>query len=493
VQGRHTLERALEILLDDSGLTYKYTDDETVIVRKIEESMLRIQPGAGRQAAQVQIAQVDAAPTVPKVAAKTKAPETADKTNNTGYALEEITVTGSRIAGAEASGTIAATVLSKDDIDTYGENGTGDILANLPQAGNFEINDSSDGPNSARGDVATVNLRGLGTGNTLILLNGRRIAPHGIAQDVGSVPRRIVNVNAFPSGAIDRIEVLRDGASAIYGSDATAGVVNTILSTNYDKTRVAVRQDFLEGTNSDEFTVNFATGLKFNNDKTKVIVTGSYFTRNGLFASELSNQFNTVDKRAFLGDNPFATQTNDFRNTSSSSPFGRFEVLESFDKVSGIFKGENVSLDSATTSQLGLSSGQLTTKSGVFHIQPCGFNSNSRVTVGTTIDGCQALGRGTLPSTLRFDFNGFQPMDSLGNGTTVSLDKRSALGRQLISNAGRYNLYTLVSHDFDNSIEAFGEFLYYRSTTEAQRAPSPLTTTDGIIIPKTNLELARQI
>src|SRR3546814_10132517 len=80
--------------------------------------------------------------------------------------------------------------------------------------------------------AASVNLRGIGSGNTLVLLNGRRIAPHPIS--AGAVPRLSSNINQIPLGAVQRIEVLRDGASALYGSDAVAGVVNTNLRKDYD-------------------------------------------------------------------------------------------------------------------------------------------------------------------------------------------------------------------------------------------------------------------
>ncbi|PCI49632.1 MAG: TonB-dependent receptor [Alphaproteobacteria bacterium] len=470
VKGIYSEQQALELLLAGSGLEYRYLNDRTIA----------IYPEGAVGNINFQKISYKAGENYEDNLAVYEEDETKDEVS----VFDEVIVTGSRIAGASDSGAIAVTTLSRDDIDSYGENGTGDILANLPQAGSFEINDSSDGPNDARGDVATVNLRGLGTGNTLILLNGRRITAHGISQDVGSVPRQITNVNAFPSGAIDRIEVLRDGASALYGADATAGVVNTILSTDYEKTRVTVRRDFLEGTNSDEFSVDFATGFKFNEDRTKVIVTGAFYTRDGLFASELDGQFNNVDKRAFLGDSPWA-ESSDFRNTSSSSPFGRFEVISSFDKITGIFEDENVDLDAAAAALLGLSDKDLTS-GGTFHIQPCNFNSRSRVQIGNTIDGCMAIGEGTLPRELRYDFNGLQPVNSFGDGKIISVDERSALGRQLISDTDRYNFYTLAEHEFDNGMEAFGEFLYYRSETESQRAASPLTTSDGIVIPKTN-------
>ncbi|MDT8438851.1 MAG: TonB-dependent receptor [Wenzhouxiangellaceae bacterium] len=391
---------------------------------------------------------------------------------------DRIIVTGSSIAGASDSGTIAVSTLTAEELATYGQVSTGELLENLPQAGSFEINSSSDGPNDARGDVSTVNLRGLGSGNTLILLNGRRMAPHAVFQDVstagaGSVPRSVTNVQAFPADAIDRVEVLRDGASALYGSDAVAGVINTILAPSYDGTRITVRGSTIEGTDEEELKVDFATGLQFNNGATNMVVTGSYFTRDGLFATELGPQFNNVDKRALLErrGSPWAGST-DFRNTSTRSPFGQFRVGELLDD--GTFAPIDV--------------GGLTASDGDFHVQPCGF-PGSQVVQGTfdPLVGDVCLDDGNLNTTLRFDFNSFQPLDSFGEGAEISLDPASAKGRQLISDADRYNFYSLIEHDLDSGVQLFGEFLFYRSETESLRAAQPID--DGlafILVPRTN-------
>ncbi len=387
---------------------------------------------------------------------------------------DRVIVTGSNIAGASDSGAIAVSTYGADDLATLGEVSTGEILQNLPQAGSFEINDAADGPNDARGDVATVNLRGLGTGNTLVLLNGRRITAHGINQDVGAVPRQITNVNAFPASAIDRVEVLRDGASALYGSDATAGVVNTILSADFDATRLTYRQSWLEGTESGDTVLDLAHGFEFNEGRTNVLVVGSYYSRDGLFASELGSQFNTVDKRAFLGDSPYATANLDFRNTSTSSPFGQFQTGSIVD---GVFQGQRVRI--GTTA--------VTSTTGVFHLQPCDF-PGTRVELGVVAaEGCMGIDDASLDPALRYDFNANQPNNSLNQGVNIANDPVSAKGRQFISEATRQNFYSLVEHEFDNGLEAFGELLYYGSETDSNRAAQPLDSGLAfLIVPKEN-------
>lgn len=386
----------------------------------------------------------------------------------------EIVVTGSNIAGASDTGAVAVSVIRQEDLESFGANSTGEIFEYVAQAGTAEINPSADGPNDARGDVATINLRGLGTGNTLILLNGRRIAAHAVNQDIGSTPRQVTNVNAFPSAGIDRVEILRDGASALYGSDATAGVANTILDADYDRVRLTARYSGVENTDQREISLDGAFGLKFNEGRTRMVFAGSYFHRTGLYAGELDGQFNSVDKRAFLGDSPFATTTIDFRNTSTSSPFGQFQAgaLNS----SGVFVGRRVR--QGTTS--------LTSTTGVFHIQPCSF-SGTRATLYTGSEGCMGLDDGTLDTALRYDFAANQPNNSLGEGVNIANDPATARGRQLISKAERYNAYAVMEHDFGNGIEGFAEVLYYRATTDSNRAAQPLDRGLAfLIIPKTN-------
>lgn len=387
---------------------------------------------------------------------------------------EAIIITGSNIRGASDSGAIAVSTIQEEQIESFGASSTGEVMEYIAQAGSAEINSAADGPNDARGDVATVNLRGLGTGNTLLLLNGRRLAAHAANQDIGSTPRQIVNVNAFPSNGIDRIEVLRDGASALYGSDATAGVVNTILDADFRGYEGSIRYSGLEGTDQREFTAGLGAGFEFNQGRTRLFVTGDYFEREGLYSSELGLQFNFVDKRAFLGDSPFATETTDFRNTSTSSPFGVYQVGRV--NSENVFVGQRVRQGSSA----------LTSSTGVFHIQPCAF-SGTRAQIGERPEGCMGIDDGNLDTGLRYDFNVNQPNNSLGEGVDIANDAVTARGRQLISEAERINVYAIGEHEFAGGTEAFVEGLYYRATTDSNRAAQPIDSGLAfLIVPASN-------
>lgn len=143
---------------------------------------------------------------------------------------EEIVVTGSRIRRKDLATPAPVTVVDAETLEESGKVAVGDFLQALPEQGggvNPQLNNGGDG--SSR-----LNLRTLGVGRTLVLLNGRRFVPAG--GNDNQTDYSAVDLNAIPSAAIDRIEVLKDGASAVYGSDAIAGVVNIITKRNFSGT-----------------------------------------------------------------------------------------------------------------------------------------------------------------------------------------------------------------------------------------------------------------
>src|SRR5690606_27461694 len=156
--------------------------------------------------------------------------------------LDAVTVTGSNIRGVDTEKTLPVTLITSEDITMSGISTMAELIETLPFSTNVSINETATGPNDARGDVSTIKLRNLGAGRTLVLLNGRRLSAHGVTP--GTPPVQFVNVNSIPFGAVQQVEVLRDGASAIYGSDAIGGVVNTVLKQNYDGFDASARYAF---------------------------------------------------------------------------------------------------------------------------------------------------------------------------------------------------------------------------------------------------------
>jgi iron complex outermembrane receptor protein len=153
-----------------------------------------------------------------------------NESGDAGPALEEVIVTGSQIKGADMAGALPVSVMNEDDIALTGAATGDELLRSIPQMGAVGFNEATTtGVNAARGDVNSVNLRGLGTGNTLVLIDGRRMVLHPGTQTENRIPVVTSNANTIAVSSISRLEVLRDGAAALYGSDAVAGVVNYIL------------------------------------------------------------------------------------------------------------------------------------------------------------------------------------------------------------------------------------------------------------------------
>lgn len=157
-----------------------------------------------------------------------------------------IVVTGSLIRGSREDSSAPVDVIGTDELALQGSPSALDLIKNLPTS-NGVIGDSNQFDSRAQGNVgaASINLRGLGPQRTLVLLNGKRI----VASGGGGIP--IVDANMIPSAAIGRIEILKDGAAATYGSDAIAGVVNFITNTNQEGFLAAGDYRYIKGSNGD--------------------------------------------------------------------------------------------------------------------------------------------------------------------------------------------------------------------------------------------------
>jgi iron complex outermembrane recepter protein len=154
------------------------------------------------------------------------APQTADEA---GVTIVRVIVTGSNIPTAEEVGPQPVDIYRKVDIERLGVRSATDLVQKLPVTTGPSINENL---NTIGGGQTEVDLRGLGSKETLVLQDGRRLAPDGLAgYDVGtnSFFGGTLDLNLFPLGLIDHIDILKDGASAIYGSDAVGGVFNVWL------------------------------------------------------------------------------------------------------------------------------------------------------------------------------------------------------------------------------------------------------------------------
>ena len=150
--------------------------------------------------------------------------------------VDTVVVTGSRIPRATLEGPSPVTVITREEIDARGFRSAFDAVSSISQ--NTGSVQGEDFGNTFTPAANVINLRGFGPNHTLVLVNGRRLADYPVAYD-GSV--NVVNLANIPSALIDRIEVLAGGASAIYGSDAVAGVVNIILKQRFEGVDINAR------------------------------------------------------------------------------------------------------------------------------------------------------------------------------------------------------------------------------------------------------------
>jgi outer membrane receptor protein involved in Fe transport len=345
--------------------------------------------------------------------------------------LEEVVITGSQIRGAVISDALPISIIGSETIEFFGIDSGDQLLDLIPENGsNFinEVANISGGVNSAGGDVGGFNLRSLGTGNTLALLNGRRMvnSPQYQTEQVGGsfVPVNSVNSNMIPTYGIDRVEVLRDGASAIYGADAVAGVFNTVIKRDFKGLNIGARYTDYENFSRNNQTVYAEFGQAFNEGRTKLNVFANWFDRDRV-SSQDDPRWADSDYRRFLAaDSPWAGDSR-FLNDSANSLWGQFDVVPAVTT----FGLTNTIWDST----------------GEFETYPVG-DPRCRYAISATV--CGAVdGQGTVRYNLNED-----------------RDLRSALER--------LNVYATIDHEFNESFESFTELMYYASETVTRRGPS---------------------
>ena len=196
--------------------------------------------------------------------------------------LDKLTITGSHIKGVDLEGALPTIVIDRETIDESGADSIVDLLQNLPElgggTGTFSTSTAGALSNDTPVAAAGVSMRGLGTSSTLTLINGRRVTVSSFAKGSES----FVDVNTIPMAAIERIEVLPSGASALYGADAVAGVINIILRDDFDGMELSLSYgDSDADTDESKSNINFVWGASSGNLSATVVL--DYFDRNALY------------------------------------------------------------------------------------------------------------------------------------------------------------------------------------------------------------------
>ena len=194
-------------------------------------------------------------------------------------ALQNFVVTGSNIQRLDLEKVVPISLLDQDAMAARQALLPVDMLTSLPSVVNLPENETRLGSSGARGDNANINLRNLGATGTLILVNGRRMAINPMTAGLSQA----VNVNQLPTQGIERIEVLRDGASAIYGSDAVGGVINYVLKRSFQGTEIMLRQGLTEGGGGQSTQATFTFGTNFAGGQGRIFGTVEALYKEAIF------------------------------------------------------------------------------------------------------------------------------------------------------------------------------------------------------------------
>ena len=368
--------------------------------------------------------------------------------------LEVFTVTGSNIRRIDIERTLPVTTVKAEQLEIFDPGQPSDLLAALPMAAGLPGNEAALATQNARGDNANISFRGLSSGNTLVLLNGRRIAPHPISWSEQGVPALSVNVNQLPNRGIERVDVLRDGASSIYGADAVAGVVNYVMHRRFRGTELSLRAGTTEYGDGTEYRASLTHGRDFANRKGRLIFTADWYDREG----------------TFLRDRPFAADG---------------------DQVARAPAPWNVYADTAfnkrtTTSAYGQFSAVAVTgrdQFGAFLVsnqRPAGIPTNFFTATGgfflmpTTGSGQRGLATAAPPRA------------ASGPGKDYYWNLNDA--RSLQPQSKRANVFLGGEFDLSPRVTAFADFNYYRARSVVLRDPDiyQSSVNGPLVIPTNN-------
>ena len=350
-----------------------------------------------------------------------------------GEEIEEIITVGSQIRGANIRDALAVSVVTAEDIADLGVDSGDELLEFMAEQGQNFLSESenlSGGVNSARGDMGAYNLRNLGTGNTLVLLNGRRMVNSAVYQTELSggsfIPVNTVNSQTLPVYGLERVEVLRDGASAIYGADAVAGVVNYVMKDNFEGFSIRARYADWEGLPRSDYKFTVEWGKTFNDGRTNLSIFGSYYDRDPVNSQDDPKWAESDNRYLIPEGSPFEGDTS-FRRNSINSEYGQYDAVQSVSGISDPF--------------------DFWDGSGEFNTYPldsenCEFHPDDYPELATLYPNvCFAA-----------------------DGNNIYRHNLNA-DRDLLSDLKRTNVFVFLNHDFGNGLESFSEFSAYISDT----------------------------
>ncbi|MBK8858135.1 MAG: TonB-dependent receptor [Opitutaceae bacterium] len=354
--------------------------------------------------------------------------------------LETYIVTGSNIRRLDQESTLPVTVLDREIMELRDAAQASDALTALPQVTGLPGNETATLGATARGDNATVSMRGVASSNALILLNGRRLPYHPISQSEAGVPTLSTNVNQLPNRGLERVDVLRDGASSVYGSDAVAGVINYLTRRDFLGSELALRYGETSYGDGEEFRATLTHGLDFADGRGHVMIVADFYKRGAMYARD--RDFAAEADMSYRAPAPW--------NVSTDTTFNA---------------------RSATTAYGNFSTGSVNSSGTFTAARPSGVSSSLVATSGTFY---------LVPTTTGV---GFQTTTPSRTGITHDYYWNNNTYRVIQPKSERANLFASADYELRPALTLFGEFSLYQSDSLTYREPDGITaSTDGNII-----------
>ena len=221
--------------------------------------------------------------------------------------VERIEVTGSHIKRTDMEGPSPLTSISSEDIANSGVTDLIGLFTKLPMAGQGTFSTQGNSSDNTSNGGSSVSLRGLGADSTLILVNGRRVSVSPFANNIDTA---FVDINNIPLAAIKRVDILKDGASATYGSDAVAGVINIVLRDDIEGAEISAKFGDTADGGGEEKNISLVWGN--STEKTSHTFALDYFDREEILYGD-RDYSKSSNQAALRPNDSFAT---DFRSSS---------------------------------------------------------------------------------------------------------------------------------------------------------------------------------
>ncbi|WP_158548448.1 TonB-dependent receptor domain-containing protein [Parvularcula marina] len=333
---------------------------------------------------------------------------------------DKVIVTGSRIANPSLTGSSPITTVGAVDLSLSNTVNSEQFLNALPQTvPGFDSSSNNPGIGEA-----TVNLRGLGAVRTLVLVNGRRYVSSN--QNAG-----VVDLNTIPTALVERVDILTGGASATYGSEAMAGVVNFILKDDFEGIQLDTSYEMTEENDGEIFNTSLTVGGNFDNGRGNAVLNVGYTDRQSVFQGD----------RAEAG-----VTLNDVGTGFSES--GSVNIPSTLVLDPSFFGGDEFNF----TQALGIT-------------PPC---TQEGTTLDSSMTYCTSDSFGFL-----FDPDGSGALPFI-NGGPNNTRYNYAPANYLQIPQERYNVYASATYDITPTVEAFAQAIFVSSQTEQLLAPTPV-------------------